>query len=652
MNRCLKTSVLLSVAFSTIISFADEAAEPTEYDWPYYASDQGSSKYAHLDQINKDTVASLATVWVWDSPDSRHIEDDDTHIPAGFKSTPIKIGSALYTSTSLGYVAAIDATTGEQRWVFDTRTWEDGRPANMGFNHRGVAYWTDGTKHRILIGTNNAYLWSLDAATGVPDKTFGNNGKVDLTKGWGREIDRKTYSVTAAPVIVADTVVFGGVVSDAPLAGLPPGDIRGYDVNTGKQKWIFHSIPRAGEPGTETWKMDSWKVGGGTNAWSLISADPDLGYIYLPFGSPSNDWYGGERQGDNLYGNSLVCLNASNGKLVWHFQTVHHDLWDYDLPAAPTLVDITVDGKPVKAVAQVSKQGFLYVFNRIPGEPIWPIEERAVPQTTVPGEQSSPTQPIPTWPKPFELQGISEDDLIDFTPELRAEALQIISQYDYGEVFTPPSLKGTINMPGFGGGAEWTGAAFDPHTSLYYIPSTTSPMVVTVHEQGFLGRTVAPAARSLWMRITGEIVVAPGGFRYQGDVTYIRGPGRLPVTKPPYTRVSAVDLNTGEYKWVVANGDGMRQRIIDRGLPDPGPVGGGGFTGPLLTKSLLFIGVNFGGPSLRAFDKQTGEIIHETVLPGNPTGTPMTYMVAGRQYISVAVGANKNAKLVTLSLQP
>jgi quinoprotein glucose dehydrogenase len=360
--------------------------------------------------------------------------------------------------------------------------------------------------------------------------------------------------------------------------------------------------------------------------------------------------------GDNLYGNSLVCLNARNGELVWHFQAVHHDLWDYDLPAAPTLVDINVDGKPVKAVAQVSKQGFLYVFNRVTGEPIWPIEERPVPQTTVAGERSSPTQPIPTWPKPFELQGISEDDLIDFTPELRAEALEIIGQYDYGEIFTPPSLKGTINMPGFGGGAQWTGAAFDPHTSLYYIPSSTSPMVVTLHEQGFGALTAATVGRWIqwiWMRVTGDELAVPGLYRFRGEVlASIRGPQRLPVTKPPYTRVSAVDLNTGEYKWVVANGDGMRQRIIDSGLPDPGPVGGGAFTGPLLTKSLLFIGVNYSGkPLLRAFDKQTGEIVHETALPGSPTGTPMTYMVAGRQYISVAVGANRNAKLVTLSLQ-
>ncbi len=627
MNSILRAVLLVAADCCTILIHA-ESTETFDYDWPNYANDPGSSKYADLDQIKKDTVSALHTVWTWDSPDNAHIKANGKHVPAGFKSTPIKIGAVLYISTPLGFVAAIDAITGKQKWVFDTKTYEHGRPANMGFNHRGVAYWEKGSKRRIIIGTNNAFLWSLDAATGLPDKTFGTDGKVDLTQGWGREIERRHHSVTAVPVIVGDTVVFGGVVTDYALYNLPPGHIRGYDLNTGEQRWIFHSIPQAGEKWNETWEADSWKHTGATNVWSLISADPELGYVYLPFGSPANDWYGGERLGDNVFGNSLVCLNANTGELVWHFQMVHHDLWDYDLPAAPNLVDITVDGKQIKAVAQVSKQGFLYVFDRVTGEPVWPIEELPVAQTNIAGERTSPTQPFPTWPKPFEVQGMSPDKLVDFTPELRAKALKILDQHEYGGIYTPPSLRGTVYMPGWGGGAEWTGAAFDPHTSMYYIPSRSSPISVSLSE------------------------TKPGSkFRYIGRPRSIRGPDRFPLTKPPYTRVSAVNLNTGVYEWVVANGDGMRQRIIDQGIPDPGPVGAFGFTGPLLTRSLLFIAVNDNGPLLRAFDKQTGVIVHETKLPLSPSGTPMSYMVDGRQYISVTVGGGKNAKLVTLALR-
>ncbi len=621
--------VLFVAAICSTTSLSTRAVDLSNYDWPSYANDPGSSKYAELDQINEGTVRNLQTAWIWNSADNDMVKVRQQYVPAGFKSTPIKIADVLYISTSLGNVVALDAASGEQRWVFDTRTWEHGKPANVGFNHRGVAYWEEDTKRRILMGTNNAFLWSLDADTGLPDRTFGENGKVDLTEGLGRKVDRRHYSVTAAPVILANTVVLGSVISDVPLYHLPPGHIRGFDVRTGAQRWIFHSIPQAGEKGNETWENDSWKDAGATNVWSLMSADPELGYVYLPFGTPNHDWYGGHRLGDNLFGESLVCLNASTGKMVWFFQMIHHGLWDYDLPAAPNLVDITVDGTPIKAVAQVSKQGFVYVLDRVTGQPVWPIEERPVPQSKVPGERTSPTQPFPTRPAPFEVQGISEDILIDFTPELRVEALAIISKYEYGGIYTPPSLKGTIQLPGHGGGAQWMGAAFDPRTSLFYVPSVTSPIVFQLAEA----------------RIN-------RGLRYvvHGSVGSIRGPQRLPLTKPPYSRISAINLNTGDYQWVVPNGEGMRQNIIKRGIPDPGPVGTFSFTGPLLTKSLLFIGVTDGKPLLRALDKQTGKLIHEAALPAPPAGTPMTYMVNGKQYISVAVGGATNAKLVTLAL--
>jgi len=601
-----------------------------DYDWATYGGGPASEKYAAIDQINKDTIKNLQVAWVWDSVDNTAVKADGKHVPLGNKSTPIKIGNFLYTSTSLGYVVALDAVTGEQKWVFNTETKLDGRPANLGFNHRGVSFWQSGEKRRILMSTNNSYLWSLDADTGLPDHDFGTNGKVDLTKGLGRQIKRKYYSTTAAPMIVNGIIIMGSVVADYPLKHLPPGHVRGFDVETGEQRWIFHTIPQAGEKGVDSWEQESWKYSGGTNVWSLMSADPDLGYVYLPVGTPNNDWYGGHRLGDNLFAESLVCLNATTGKLVWHFQMVHHGLWDYDLPAAPNLVDIVVDGKAIKAVAQVSKQGFIYVFDRVTGQPVWPIEERSVPQSTVPGERSSPTQPFPTRPAPFELQGISDDTLIDFTPELRAKAERIIAKYDYGEVFTPPSLKGTIQLPGWAGGANWMGAAVDPETSTIYIPSNTGPIVV---------KLVEPKPNTVELRYI------------RSRSGNIRGPQRLPLTKPPYGRISAIDLNTGEYQWIKPNAEGMRQKLIDMGIPDPGPVGTFNSTGPLLTKSLLFTVVADGGNNLlRAIDKETGELIHVIELPGAPRGTPMTYKVAGKQYIAVSIGGMKEAKLVSLAL--
>ncbi len=549
------------------------------------------------------------------------------------------VGRTLYISTPMGHVGAVDAVTGRQKWVFDTRTYEHGRPANIGFNHRGVGYYARGDKRRIIMGTNNAFLWSLDADTGLPDPKFGEGGKVDLTIGLRREINRKKYSNVAAVTIVGDTVVMGSVISDEPLQqfyskrqiDMPPGHIRGFDVETGEQKWIFHSIPQKGEVGNETWENDSWKVTGSTNVWTMMSADPELGYVYLPFGVASNDWYGGQRLGDNLFANSIVCLEADTGRLVWYFQTIHHDLWDYDLPAAPNLVDITIDGRKIKALAQVSKQAFLYVLDRVTGKPVWPIEERPVPASDVPGERAAATQPFPTRPAPFDVQGLTEDILIDFSPELRAEAVASLADYRNDGFYTPPSMQGTVTMPYDGGGGEWSGAAFDPDTSWLYIPSTTRASVLTLFEMD-------PEKTE---------------FRYvRGGNRMLRGPQRLPLTKPPYSRLSAINLDTGDFEWVVPNGNGIRQRIIDMGFKDPGPVGVFGHTPPLLTKSLLML-LQFDDnkPLLRARDKKTGDLIADVELPMRGTGAPMTYMVDGKQYISFAAMAGaKDAKLITMAL--
>ena len=604
-------------------------------DWASYGSDLGSSKYTPLDQVTPKNVHKLQIAWQWDSVDNALVEEQGV-LPYGYKVTPIVVDGVMYASTSLGQVVALDAITGQQLWAFDTGSWKQGRPTNLGFNHRGVAYWTDGEQERILMPTNDAHLWSIDAKTGEPDVEFGDGGKTDLTIGLGRGVDRKSYSVISAPTIVGDIVVVGSSIQDGPKTKeMAPGHVRGFNVKTGRQQWIFHTIPQKGEVGVESWENNAWMYSGNTNVWTLMSADPELGYVYLPIGTPTNDWYGGDRLGDNLFAESLVCVDAKTGKRVWHFQMVHHGVWDYDLPAAPTLVDITVDGKDIRAVAQISKQGFVYVFDRVTGEPVWPIIETAVPASDVPGERTSPTQPIPSLPAPFDLQGISDENLISYTPELKAAAWEIVKQYKYGPLYTPPSLQGTINLPGWGGGGNWSGAAFDPETHMLYIPSRTFPIVVQL-------KAADPEESN---------------FKYVRSYARnrIAGPEGLPLTKPPYARITAIDLDTGEHVWVAVNGEGkkIRAKLKALEIEDPGPVGNvsGGLGGPLLTKTLLFLGDEGEEPAvMRAYNKANGEKLAEIELPLKPYGTPMSYSVDGKQYISVAVGQTQTSGIITLAL--
>ncbi len=626
-----KSTTLLLTAVVGSFSCAAIAA-----DWPSYGGDNGSSKYTPLDQIDAGNVDQLQTAWEWLSVDNatvrENIENDNARAtPAGYKATPIVIEGSMYVPTSFGRIVALDAATGAEKWVFDTRAWEAGRPANLGYNTRGVAYWEADGETRIFYATNDSTLWSIDARSGQPDPNFGDGGRIDLSLGLGREIDKRQYGVVSPPLVSNDRVIVNSIVNDGPSSKeMPPGHVRAFNPLSGELEWMFKTIPELGEFGNETWEEGSWQYSGNTNSWTIMSADDDRGIVYIPIGTPTNDWYGGLRKGDNLFAESLVALRVEDGERLWHFQAVHHGVWDYDLPAAPTLIDITVEGRPIAAVAVISKQGFTYVFDRVSGEPVWPIEEREVPQSTVPGESLSPTQPFPTKPAPFEPQGISDATLIDFTPALRQEALQIIERFDYGPLYTPPSLRGTIQFPGWAGGGEWHGAAFDPDTGLYYVPSASGPIVVELRE--------ARGARE-------ELRYVRGGARSVG------GPQELPLTKPPYSRITAIDLNTGEHEWMVPHGEGMRQRIIDMGILDPGPVGSPSRTGPLLTKSLLFIAQSDQGRNLlRALDKASGEVIHEQPLPLPPQGTPMSYTVAGRQYLSIAVGGGEDARLVTLAL--
>lgn len=608
-------------------------------EWLHYGGDPGSRKYSPLAQINRENVKDLTVAWKWDSPDLKLQAENRALQAFAFELTPLMVKGVLYASTSLSQVAAINAETGATIWVYDPESYKAGRPTNLGFIHRGVAFWTDGKEERLLIGTGDAYLIAIDARTGKPIPTFGENGKVNLAKAIPRAVNARNYAVSSPPVICRDTVIVGSSINDGPTSWeMPRGDIQAFDVRTGKPAWIFHTVPQQGEFGVETWENESWRYTGNTNVWTLMSTDEELGYVYLPSGTPTNDWYGGHRLGNNLFAESLICLDAKTGKRVWHFQSVHHGLWDYDLPSAPILCDINVGGKRIKAVAQLTKSGFCWVFDRVNGKPVWPIEERPVPQSTVAGERSSPTQPFPTKPAPYEHQGSTEDNLIDFTPELREEAKKILSQYDHGPLFTPPTERGTLNLPGWGGGANWWGGAFDPDTGILYIPSISAPIVV---------KLVKPdAARSNFNFVRGG-----GGF---GPV---EGPKGLPLFKPPYGRVTAINLNTGAHTWMAPNGNGARTKIneiIGNGI-DVGPVGAGG-SGPLVTKTLLFVGQGASGRGgggsdgmnvLRAFDKATGKVVAEVELPGVPSGTPMTYLQGRKQFIVVATS---NGRLVALSL--
>jgi quinoprotein glucose dehydrogenase len=643
-GAALVAAPFLRAVTSTVQAAGEVRGSATE--WLSYGGDKASSKYSPLAQIGKENFNRLRVAWTWRSADEE-IAKANPHLRTWvWEATPLMADGVLYVSTSLSQVAAIDAATGKTRWVYDPETWKGATPSNNGFVHRGVAYWAEGDDRRILFGSADGYLICLNARTGKPISTFGQQGRIDLTQGLGRTVDRSLYGVSSPPIICRDVVVMGSKVHDVPvLQAMPPGDVRGFDVRTGRLQWRFRAVPGEGEFGNETWEDGSWRTTGGANVWTLVSADDELGYVYLPFSTPANDWYGGQRPGAGLFGESLVCLEARTGKRTWHFQLVHHGLWDYDLPAAPNLIDVRVNGTPVKAVAQVSKQGFVYVFDRVTGRPIWPIEERPVPQSTMPGEKSSRTQPFPTRPAPFDRQGVTENDLVDFTQELRKEALAVLASHNYGPLYTPPSLeKPTVQMPGWAGGASWAGAACDPETGMMYIPSITSPLAISM---------VNPAPLS----------PAP----YAGVPAPMETLQGVPLWKPPYGRITAIDLNTGDHRWMVPMGDlaQTHPRLQPLGLP---PVGRATRGHALLTKTLLIVGQEGttqraeGGspatlgfeihdPTLRAYDKATGKVVGEVALPRNATAAPMTYMLNGRQFIVVATGgANLPAELVALCL--
>lgn len=644
-----RVAVVLLVTSASVQTLAQSLVPDGE--WHAFGRDGANTKYSPLDQITADNFGNLEIAWRWTSLSNAVVDSEERIRTRLFNATPLMVNGLVYVSTALGQVAALDAGTGKQVWAYDPRIYDYlDRPPNMGWHHRGVSYWKDSTSDdsRIFIASHDLRLVALNANNGRMYPDFGLDGYVDLGAGFEREIDRSRMTYSSPVAIVGDTVIVGSIIQDGRLTlrEANPGHVRAYDARSGQLKWTFHTIPQGDEFGVDSWGNESWRYSGHTNVWSYMAVDEELGYVYLPTGTPSNDWYGGMRPGNNLFAESIVAVDAATGQRVWHFQAVHHGLWDWDFPTGPNLLDITVNGQEIKALAQVSKQGFTYVLDRITGEPVWPIEERPVPQGNVPGEWYSPTQPFPTKPPPFDRQGSRLEDLIDFTPELRAEAIEIAGRARFGPIFSPPVLRGAekpyIQVPGAGGGANWQGAAVDPETGQLFISSSSTLIVVEVIK-------FDPPA-------TVGYFTDPWGFGLQG-------PEGLPLFKPPYKRVTALDLNTGDRAWMQPHGDGPRNHPALAHLDLPPLGGGGGITsGPLVTPTLLIM--NHGGRdyediaassrTISAYDKSTGDHLGAIDLPAAPGGNPITYLHEGKQYIALAIGSASGeesiAELIALRL--
>jgi quinoprotein glucose dehydrogenase len=636
-------------------------------EWRTYGGDLGHTRYAALDQINAGNFGKLEVAWRFKT------DNLGPRLEFNLQSTPLVVGNRLYsTGGTRRAVVSLDAATGELLWVHSEDEGARGAAAPRQLSGRGLSYWTDGKEERILYVTQGYRLVALDAKTGNRVPSFANNGILDLKADLDKSIDLTTGSVGlhATPVVAGDIVLVGAAFE----TGANPksksnikGAVRAFDVRTGKRLWMFKTIPEPGELGAETWEDDSWAYTGNTGVWAQISVDLELGMAYLPVEMPTHDYYGGTRPGNGLFGETLVAVDLKTGQRKWHYQLVHHGIWDMDIPCAPILADITVNGKTIKAVAQPTKQAFLYVFDRVTGQPIWPIEEKPVPQGDTPGEKYSKTQPIPSKPAAYNRQGLSVDYLIDFTPELRAEAVKAIEKYKIGPVFTPPVVSkaegpiATLQLASQGAATNWPGGAYDPETHILYVhsqsavatlglvpPPAGSAPDVRYHQ----GTVLAGARRSGG---SGSASAAEGGA-----VTALTVQG-LPLVKPPYGQINAINLDTGDILWQVPHGetpDVIKNHPALKGLNIP-RTGRPGNVGTLVTKTLVISGEpGFGmtstgqrGSMLRAYDKKTGSEVGAVYMPAPQTGSPMTYMLNGRQYLIVAIsGGTYSGELLALRL--
>lgn len=653
MTRRHVFTIPLAALIAATPAVAQRSAPPhgRSIDWPAYGGDLAGRKYSNLDDINRSNVARLVIAFSWEAGEHAVPASSTQRAarPGQFQATPLAIGDTLYFPTPFNRVVALDASTGRQLWSHDPGTYLAGQPSNgTGFVHRGVATWTDGRSRRVFINSRWKLI-AIDAGSGKPISTFGNGGEIDLTAGLSRSVNRLHYTNTSPPVVWGDLVIVGNGVGDRLVyRGDPPGDVQAFDVRTGARRWRFKTVPEAGEPGNETWKNESWRFTGHTNVWAPFTVDSARGLVYLPVGTPSNDWYGGARPGQNLFAESIVCLDARTGRLVWHHQLVHHGLWDYDLPAPPNLVTIPgAGGRSIDVVVVPTKQGYLFVFDRVTGAPTWPIEERAVPASDVPGEAAWPTQPVPAKPAPFAKQGFTRDDVTDFTPAIKAAALAEIAAHRLGPLFTPPSLEGTVTLPGSIGGAGWGGAAVDPETGRLFIKATNSPALWRLEKRQAPSDTVDATYMADLPNSSLGVSMRDGA---EGTA---RGRGnRLPINKPPYGTLTAIDLRTGDHNWQVPLGDSpdVRRHPALAGVALPEKLGVAGAPGPLLTGGgLIFI--TGGGRVLYAIDAASGATLWEHDLGQIAYANPMTYRTrTGRQFVVIATGGGATSKLVAFSL--
>ena len=620
-------------------------------EWGYFGGDNKFNRYSPLDLINANNVDQLSIVWHRDAT-AASLRDDYNGMgfEKNLRSTPLLIDGVLYAPNIFGLVEAFDPATGETVWTQEP--YQQTLLEAAGISSRGIAHWQQGIDRRLMV-VRGSYLYALNPQTGEPFPDFGREepGRVNLAYS---AANANNFALTTSPLVIGNTAVIGGFLNGAGDGGsrkeAAPENIRGFDVRTGELKWEFNVVPQAGEFGYDTWEEGSAEWSGDIGSWCCLSADNELGIVYVPLGAPTSAYYGGHRPGDNLYANSLVALDAETGKRIWHFQMIHHDLWEYDNSSPPILGDITVNGRTIKAVMQANKNGFVYVFDRTNGEPVWPIVETPVPQSIVEGEAPSATQPIPSKPPAFDRQGITLDDLIDFTPALHNQALELVDNFTLGPLYTPPSPwieggnQGTLTLPNTWGAGNWNTGAFDPETGMYFAVSYTKTdnlgIAPTTSDSATMTHTIAQGS--------------PNAPAIQG----------LPLVKPPYGRVTALNMNTGELEWSVANGDGARNHPLLRDLDLP-PLGIPNRPAPLVTKSLLFVGEGsdavvgtvpggggaYDGPDtgydeswrwgtlFRAYDKSSGNTVFEIDLAAGTTGAPMTYMHEGKQYIVVAVSS-------------
>ena len=629
--------LLVLVGGAAALVAAQAQTPPPPVEWRHYSGDPGGTRASSLADVSAKNVSQLEVAWQWKHWEAP-LEAYGT-TPGQFESTPLMVDGTLYVTTPYNSVAAVDAETGQERWRFDGHAYELGQLLSAsGWKLRGTSIWRDGDQLRIFLNSRHRLI-QLDARTGLPVPSFGNNGTVSLTDGLPRIADITHVSQSSPPVIYRDLVIVGSQVPDRVQLPDPMGYVQAFNARTGQRVWTFSVIPQApGDPGAETWENESWRRNGHANVWAPMALDEARGLLYLPTSTPTSDYYGGDRPGANLFAESLVCLDAATGQIKWHFQTVHHGLWDWDVPAQPNLVTITVNGTRIDAVAQVTKRGDTFVFDRVSGVPVWPIVERPVPtDSDVPGEKPYPSQPFPSRPPAFVPQGVTLDDANNLTPEINRLAREHMQQFRIGPIFTPPSLRGTLQRPSQSGGANWGGAAFDPDTGFLIIKANNAVGVNRIGKND--GKN--------------PLVAVPYSNVFAGGGAPATLPGGLPIVSPPYSVLVAIDLNRGEIAWKVPLGDNARVRNhpLLKGVALPDRLGSAGSSGgALVTKSgLVFIG---GGDGyFYAFETRTGKEVWRAKIPYSTSASPMTYRTrSGKQFVVVATGASDQNALLAFAV--